>query len=59
MKKNIYWISALIACLIREDWVYVDDQVERISLTRHEGYLTFSEKFRLHFGNRYICSATG
>ena len=48
-----------MASIMREDWVYIDDEGLRISLTRHEGYKTFSEKFRDHFGERYACDRLG
>merc|ERR1712167_464747 len=44
---------------MREDWIYLDDEVHHISLIRHEGYMTFSEKFRKHFGDYYAVDAKG
>lgn len=54
----MYQAVPVMACIIREDWVYFDDVGYHVSLTRHEGFTTFSEKFRKHF-NGYICDSNG
>jgi hypothetical protein len=44
--RNGYEGGAVISALMREDWVYTNKIASHVSLTRHEGYFTFSEIFR-------------
>jgi hypothetical protein len=48
--NNCYEGAAVIASLLREDWIYTNKIASHVSLTRHEGYFTFSELFRQKFG---------
>lgn len=48
-----------IASLIREDWVYCDDEAWHVSCVKHPGYMSFSEKFRKHFGTDYAIDKIG
>jgi len=51
--KSVYETLAVITSLMREDWIYTDKIGYRVSLTKHEGFSTFSDKIRMHFGDRY------
>jgi hypothetical protein len=51
--KHCYASGAVIGSLLREDWIYTNKIASHVSLTRHEGYETFSEKFRSHFKGNY------
>lgn len=57
--EHIYHAVPVVACIIREDWIYCDEVGYHISLTKHEGFMSFSERFRKHFGNNYICDKNG
>jgi len=43
--NNLYQGGAVIASLLREDWIYTNDVASHVSLIRHEGFCTFSEMF--------------
>lgn len=36
--RNCYEGGAVIATLLREDWIYTNKVASHVSLTRHEGY---------------------
>ncbi len=57
--NNCYEGGAVIAALLREDWIYTNKIASHVSLTRHEGFYTFSELFRQKFGNDYECARDG
>ncbi len=57
--RNGYEGGAVISALMREDWVYTNKIASHVSLTRHEGYFTFSEIFRQKFGHEYECARNG
>jgi len=44
--RNGYEGGAVISALLREDWIYTNKIASHVSLTRHEGFFTFSEIFR-------------
>ena len=48
-----------VASLIREDWVFVGDEACHVSCVKHAGYMSFSEKFRAHFGTDYAIDKIG
>jgi hypothetical protein len=47
--NNVYEVSAVLATLMREDWIYTNEIASHISLHRVENYRNFSEMFRYHF----------
>ena len=51
---NVYEVLALITSMMREDWLYTDSSGYKVSLKRHEGFTTFSEKCRSHFKGNYV-----
>ena len=57
--RNCYEGAAVLAALLREDWIYTNKIASLVSLTRHEGYYTFSEIFRQKFGYDYECRRDG
>jgi hypothetical protein len=57
--NNVYEVSAVLASLLREDWIYTNDIASHISLHRAENYKNFSEMFRQHFKDQYSCAKNG
>jgi len=57
--KNVYEVCAIMTSMMREDWIYTDASGYRISLKRHEGFTSFSEKCRSHFKGNYIFKKDG
>lgn len=51
--NNMYEGAAVLASLMREDWIYTNSTGSHVSLTRHPGFFTFSEQSRKHFGLNY------
>lgn len=57
--RHGYEAGAIIASLIREDWLYMDDISVHFSLNKHDGYMNFTERFRKNFGYDYYCDKNG
>ena len=57
--EHIYQVQPALASLIREDWLYVDDEAWHCSTHKHTGYMNFSEKFTHHFGTNYSIDKLG
>jgi len=55
----MFTAAPAIASLIREDWLFVDDEAWHVSTIKHRGYMSFSEKFRMHFGTDYAADKIG
>jgi hypothetical protein len=51
--NNVFEGAAVLASLMREDWIYTNSTGSHVSLTRHPGFFTFSEQVRKHFGINY------
>ncbi len=57
--NNIYEAVAILFSLLREDLIYSDMHSYRYTCTKQEGYYTYSELFRIRFGEGYICDSVG
>ena len=51
--------SAVIASLVREDWLYIDETAQRVTLNKREGFLTFSQIFRQKYGSGFSVDRIG
>jgi hypothetical protein len=51
--NTIYEGAAVLTSLFREDMLYCNDLGSHYSVTRHEGFLNFSEMFRKRYGDGY------
>ena len=57
--NNIFEGAAVITSLYREDMIYANDVASNFSVTKHEGFLTYSERFRKLFGDGYASARDG
>lgn len=57
--NNIYEGAAVITSLFREDMLYANDVCSHYSITRHAGYLNYSEIFRKKIGDGYRINKDG
>ncbi len=57
--NNIFEGAAVLTSLYREDMLYANDVCSNFSVTRHDGYLTYSERFRKLFGDGYASARDG
>ena len=57
--NNIFEGAAVITSLYREDMIFANDVASNFSVTRHEGFLTYSERFRKLFGDGYATARDG
>jgi len=57
--NNIFEGAAVITSLYREDMIFANDVASNFSVTRHEGFLTYSERFRKLYGNGYASARDG
>ena len=57
--NNIFEGAAVLTSLYREDMLYANDVCSNFSVTRHDGYLTYSERFRKVFGDGYASARDG
>jgi hypothetical protein len=57
--NNVYEGGAVIASLLREDWIYTNKTGSHVSLKRHPEFFTFSEQSRKLFGANYDFAKNG
>ena len=57
--NNIYELVACLFSLLREDLVYSDLHSYRYTITKQEGYYSYSELFRMRFPTGYSCDRMG
>ena len=57
--KNCYEGAAVLTSLLREDWLYTNDVASHFSVTKHEGFLNYSELFRKKIGEGYTLYKDG
>jgi hypothetical protein len=57
--NNIYEGAAVITSLFREDLLFANDVASHYSVTRHEGFLNYSEIFKKKIGDGYRCNKDG
>ena len=57
--NNIYEAVAILFALLREDMLYSDLNSYRYTITKQEGFYTYSEIFRLRFPEGYKCDSMG
>lgn len=57
--NNVYEGAAVLASLMREDWVYTNKTGSHVSLVRHPDFFTFSEQAKKHFGVNYEFASNG
>lgn len=57
--NNIFEGAAVLTSLYREDMLFANDVCSNFSVTRHDGYLTYSERFRKLFGDGYASARDG
>lgn len=57
--NNIFEGAAVITSLYREDMIFANDVASNFSVTRHEGFLTYSERFRKLYGDGYASARDG
>ena len=59
MVSNIYEGAAVITSLFREDMLFANDVCSHYSVTRHEGFLNYTEIFRKKIGEGYKINKDG
>lgn len=59
MVNNIYEGAAVITSIFREDMLFSNDVCSHYSVTRHEGFLNYSEIFRKKIGDGYKLNRDG
>ena len=57
--NNIYELVAVLFSLLREDIIYSDMHSYRYTLTKQEGFYTYSELFRIRFADKYSVDSLG
>jgi len=57
--NNIYEAVAILFSLLREDLIYSDQHSYRYTVSRQEGYFSYSEIFRNKFPVGYVCDNQG
>lgn len=57
--NNIFEAGAILFSLLREDIIYSDMHSYRYTCVKQEGYFTYSELFRIRYGDRYCCDSIG
>ena len=57
--NNIYEAVAILFSLLREDLIYSDMHSYRYTCVKQEGYHTYTELFRIRFGDKYTCDSIG
>lgn len=51
--KNPYELCAVMISLLREDRIYSNNTATAFSLQKHEGFMSFTERFGQKFGKEY------
>ena len=59
MVSNIYEGAAVITSLFREDMLFANDVCSHYSVTRHEGFLNYTEIFHKKIGEGYKINKDG
>ena len=57
--NNIYEAVAILFSLLREDLIYSDMHSYRYTCVKQEGFHSYSELFRIRFGDKYTCDSLG
>ena len=57
--NNIYEGAAVITSIFREDMLYANDVCSHYSVTKHEGYMNYSEIFKKKIGDGYKINRDG
>jgi len=57
--NNIYESAAVITSIFREDLLYANDVCSHYSVTKHEGFMNYSEIFRKKIGDGYKIGRDG
>jgi len=57
--NNIYEVAAVLFALLREDILYSDLHSYRYTVTKQEGYYSYSDIFRMRFPIGYGCDSIG
>lgn len=51
--KDPFQTCAILVSLLREDKIFTNNTATSFTLTKQEGYMTFTERFKQNYGDEY------